>query len=60
MVSGPLDWSSGQKVREFFGAKFNLTRNSRVLPYRQYFKRPADVANNHTSVALIRAFKNVV
>ena len=26
------------KVREFFGAKFNFTWNSRVLPYRQYFK----------------------
>jgi hypothetical protein len=25
--------------------KFNFTRNSRILPYRQYFKLPADVAN---------------
>ena len=46
--------------REIFWAKFNFTRNSRVLPYRQYFKLPADVANKHTSVALIRVFKNVV
>jgi hypothetical protein len=37
-------WRYG-KTREFrvkssgiFGAKFNFTRNSRVLPYRQYFK----------------------
>jgi hypothetical protein len=37
--------SSGEKVREFFGGKFNFTWNSRVLPYRQYFKLPADVAN---------------
>jgi hypothetical protein len=26
------------RVREFFGAKFNFTRNSRDLPYRQYLK----------------------
>jgi hypothetical protein len=37
------------KIREFFGAKFNFTRNSCVLPYRQYFKWPADVANIDTS-----------
>ena len=33
-----------QKIPELF------TRNSRVLPYRQYFKWPADVANIDTSV----------
>ena len=52
----------------FFHDKLNFapknsrtfTRNSRVLPYRQYFKWPADVANKHTSVALIRVFINVV
>jgi hypothetical protein len=43
-----------QKIPELF------TRNSRILPYRQYFKWPADVANIDTSVALIRVFKNVV
>ena len=32
-------------VREIVGAKFNFTRNSRDLPYRQYSKCPADVAN---------------
>jgi hypothetical protein len=30
-------------IQEFFGAKFYFTRNSRVLPYRQYLKWPADV-----------------
>jgi hypothetical protein len=39
-----------QKIPELF------TRHSRVFPYRQYFKWPADVANNHTSVALIWVF----
>ena len=49
-----------KKFGIFFSAKFNFTRNSRVLPYCQYFKWPADVANIDTSVALIRVFKNVV
>jgi hypothetical protein len=31
-------WNIFQSRLEIFGAKFNFIRNSRVLPYRQYFE----------------------